>query len=449
MSAPMMRPAGESERALPRRFRFNHTNLTALPAPPAGKQAVVHDEVCPGLIILVTPAGKKTFYLYKKVNGVPRRIWLGGFPDKSVEQARKAARKEDGQVALGIDPILKRRAEQRQRADDAVKAEWQGYTLRQAREDHILNMRAKGCSDRSITDIMDSLDLHLKDWLDAPLAAITRADAIDRHRRMSKKRGPVVANDVIRRFRAIYNTARRRYQDLPECPTVAIAFNKQYRKREPVEDLAAWWSLVQTIPNVIRRDFQLFVLLTGLRAGDACRIKLDEVNWSEGTLHRPCPKGGESKAFTVPLSGLALEILKRRRDGNPDRYGQQTPWAFPCRNRDGVITHVAEPKEQRFVKGEDGKVRKVKFLPSPHRLRDSFVTIALTEANVDPITAKCLVNHALPGGDVTVGYVRPSIPVMREATEKITAVIRQRAGIKNLRAYLPRKLRRQPHRESL
>jgi integrase len=40
------------------------------------------------------------------------------------------------------------------------------------------------------------------------------------------------------------------------------------------------------------------------------------VDFEKGTIHRPKPKGGEDRAFTVPVSRAVLDILRRRREEN-------------------------------------------------------------------------------------------------------------------------------------
>ncbi len=68
------------------RFPFTKTRLEALPVP-VGSRVYHRDAKTEGLTICVTPAGTKTFYLYKWANGRPVRIPLGRFPTMSIEQA--------------------------------------------------------------------------------------------------------------------------------------------------------------------------------------------------------------------------------------------------------------------------------------------------------------------------------------------------------------------------
>ena len=72
------------------RMAFTKPAIQALEAPTDGSRLYVHDARVPGLCLLVTAAGAKSFYIYKWMQNRPTRIRLGSFPDLSVEQARKA-----------------------------------------------------------------------------------------------------------------------------------------------------------------------------------------------------------------------------------------------------------------------------------------------------------------------------------------------------------------------
>ncbi len=153
------------------------------------------------------------------------------------------------------------------------------------------------------------------------------------------------------------------------------------------------------------------------------------MDFEAGTLHRPRPKGGEDRAFTVLLSRHVLDLLARRREENELIIaGDDRGWAWPTRDRDRRVTHMKEPKEQEYWRDEEGKLRKRTALPSPHRQRDTYATAAL-EAGVDPLSLKILMNHTLPETDVTEGYMRPSLEHLRRCQEKITAFLLDKAGV--------------------
>jgi hypothetical protein len=88
------------------RFQFNKERLLALPAPAdlAGR-ATYHDTKTTGLQLRVTPAGVKTFSMYRRTKGGgPERVTLGRFPAMTVEQARKAAATVNAEIEHGANP---------------------------------------------------------------------------------------------------------------------------------------------------------------------------------------------------------------------------------------------------------------------------------------------------------------------------------------------------------
>lgn len=299
-------------------------------------------------------------------------------------------------------------------------------TLAEAIEMHLRAMRAKRCSRRSMDTLREECARHLADWLERPLLEVTRNECAVRHEELTDRRGPYLANRVLHHVRAVYNTAARRFAELPPTnPVIAVTFNRVRRRREPIpwRALADWAHTVRRLRNPVRRDLQRFLLFTGLRSLDARSVRWSEVDLEAATLHRPCPKGGEERAFTVPLARSVRELLLGRKAGNVELFGPDCPWAFPTTTRAGHLTHVQEAKEQRLIDG-----RKRSLLPSPHRLRDTFASAA-HEARIHPLDLKVLMNHALPAADdMTQGYIRPSVEHLRGCVEAIEAFLRGKMG---------------------
>jgi integrase len=401
-----------------RKFKFTEESLPKKALPPGEeevtrngkpvKERVYWDLAMPGFGVRVgrgkNPA--RTFILQKDVQSRTTKVKIGRWPNWKVSDAREHARKLTVDIDKGIDPNAEKRA-------DAAR----GVTLREAIEYHQAAMRAKRCAARSVETVREECERHLSDWLGRSLSSITRNECARRHEKVTEESGPYAGNRALQAFRAIYNTAARRFEELPDRPpTVGVTFNRTRRRREPVPwaELPAWYERVQSIANPIRRDLQLFILFTGLRSTDAKTVRWDEVDFEAKTIHRPNPKGGEDRAFTVPVAQEVLDLLHRRSDENPTLFGNDKGWVFPSKDMKGRVTHVAQTKEQRY----DNLGRKVGFLPSPHRLRDTFAT-AGHEARLHPLDLKVLMNHTLPAGDVTEGYIRPSVEHLRESAERI------------------------------
>ena len=391
-----------------------------------GKPAFYWDTELRGFGVKVTPHSK-TFVLQKDVNGRSKRVTIGRFGEWTVDEARKYARELVVQMVKGIDPNEEKRSSREK-----------GVTLDEAIEMHLAAMRAKKCAPRSMATIREECERHLSDWLRRPLSSVTRNECATRHERITERNGRYAANRALQHFRTVYNTANRRMEGLPPNPVIGVTFNKVKRRREPISwaDLPAWKARVDGIQNPIRRDLQLFLLFTGLRSLDARTVQWRHVNLGDtprmvdgvgippGCIRRPKPKGGEDRAFTVPVSGAVLELLRRRQEENHRLYPNDGGWVFPSTDREGRVVHVAQAKEQRY----DDLGRKVGFLPSPHRLRDTFASAAHV-ARVHPLDLKILMNHTLAAGDdVTEGYIRPSVEHLRGCAEQIAAFLLGRMG---------------------
>ena len=153
----------------------------------------------------------------------------------------------------------------------------------------------------------------------------------------------------------------------------------------------------------------MLCLLTGLRRTDCATIRWGDLDLGGATLRRPNPKGGEKKAFVLPLSNLMVEILLQRRDENSVLFGSPTDWVFPTRGRDGAVKPIQEPKERG--------------LPTPHRLRDTYTTAA-NACGLSVYDIEVLTNHRPAKSSVTAGYIRQDLDHLRIGQQRITDHLR-------------------------
>lgn len=366
--------------------------------PEKGKSALYADSEMRGFYLIVTPT-KRSFYVQSLVNGKQVRTKLGDHPSMDAKQARDAARKMLVDMRSGANPNEERR-----------KARARGITLRDALS---LHLTAKVLSPRTIEDYRYYCDQYLSDWLDKPLAELgaDRSAMRERHRRITEKHGPTCADSTFRILRAIYNRGMREHPDLPPNPCINVDYHGLKRRKVDAnaDKLKTWGEAVLSL-NPVRRDLHLFMILSGMRRTSACEARIGDLDLGTKRLHVPKPKGGAQRAFDLPLSGPLADLLGQRQSESP-RLHRKSPWLFPADSKSG---HVAEVTQHEL----DGL--------TGHALRHTYATLAL-QAGVPIAELKFLLNHA--AGNVTMGYLNPSLDHLRGYQEKASAYVLDALGL--------------------
>lgn len=372
-----------------------------LAQPPSG-QKLYMDEALKGFGVLVG-AKTKTYVAQRDIGGRTVRVTLGRHGVITTAKAKNEAAEAIGLMRRGINPNEQRRA-----------AQGRSITLRESVDLYLGGNKSRAA--KTIKGFNDAMRLHLKDWLDTPLAEITRKMVFSRHQRIGNKSGTYAANATMRAFRAAYNRAMRQHADLPLNPIINVDWFPEHRRDAaiPAEQLADWHKDVSALPNHIRRDYYLFVLFSGLRRQSAAEIRWEHADLDKGTLLIPNPKGGAKRAFVLPLSDFLLEILTRRKSEN-EIIISDCPWAFPSPT--SKAGHISEPK----LKPNQRAGMKIPF--SIHGLRHTWMTAA-NAAGLSPYDIKMLANHGLPRGDVTAGYIGPHLESLRASQQQVTDYLR-------------------------
>lgn len=148
-------------------------------------------------------------------------------------------------------------------------------------------------------------------------------------------------------------------------------------------------------------DYQLLLLFTGLRRGEASRLKWSDIDLRDRTLHLRETKNGES--ITLPMSEFVWALCTRRQQNVLSNY------VFPGRDGRGPLV---EPKKQI-----SRVIERSGICYSLHDLRRTFITIA-ESLDVPPYAIKRLVNHKM-SNDVTAGYIVSDTERLRRPAQKI------------------------------
>lgn len=368
------------------------------PAPERGKSTLYADNEMRGFYLIVTPT-KRSFYVQSLVHGKQVRTKLGDHPAMDAKQARDTARQTLVGMRAGTNPNEERR-----------KARAKGLTLREALD---LHLAAKPLSARTKEDYRYNCEQYLRDWMDKALADLgaDRSGVRERHVKLTEKHGAPTADTVFRVFRAVYNRGLREHPDLPTNPSANVDYHGLRRRKvdADADRLRAWGRAVLNL-HPVRRDLHLFMMLTGMRRTSACEARVNDLDVEAKRLHVPRPKGGAARAFDLPLSAALADLCSHRLEENP-RLHRKAPWLFPA---DSATGHVAEVA-QHELGGLTG-----------HALRHTYATLAL-QAGVPIAELKFLLNHA--AGNVTMGYLNPSLEYLRAHQERASVYVLGSLGL--------------------
>lgn len=438
-------------------LKINESTLVTKCLPLANKaQAYYWCSERKGFGVVVGRTGRKTFvvrgYVGGKLTG-RTAIGVAGQPGPSghpwnVKLAIREYEKIRGAMADGKAPVPRR--EQHKLG---------GPTLREALEFHIgkmergENRRGKVCSPRSIATLRGAVELHLKEWLDKPMLALT-ADVLDEVRRgieadaervegsnPNNPPGRAVANRLLANVSAIWRSWHKRYGLPVACPVERLTPGALAARDNRIDndELEEWHAKVMAMSNPVRRDLQLVALFTGVRTEGVRTLRWEDIDEEDGLIYIARAKG--DRPYTVPLTKTVREVLERRRRENPAYVRDELlsgdgdqGWVFPSLSRDRrTVQAIAEPKERAVVRDakgrakrdEDGNYIRETYLPGIQACRRTYNSVAI-EIGIPREARETLMNHEGRGVNVK-HYGRPqNWDYLRECAEQIETALRAR-----------------------
>jgi integrase len=402
------------------KFIFTKARLDALPRPESGKRSYYSDEKTPGLIVQQTITGTKTFQVYKWMGSRSVRVTLGRYPAMTIEQARKLAMDKLAELARGINPNQKKKA-------DKMK----GVTLQKCFDDYLQTKKAK-LKQGTVLDYKRVMNEGFKDWKDKPLKEINRDMVAAKHRKLGKN-SEARANNSMRVLRALFNFAAEIYEDnngrslFPDNPVKRLSKTKSWfsveRKQTIIKEreLKPWFDAVLSLSlddgsnYETARDYLLMLILTGMRKTEAAKLLWDNVDFQHRTLKIVDTKN--SKPHTLPLSQYLYDLLE-------NRYAMRTQERFVFPSEVTKTGYVADLR--RFV----GIVRgRSSVFFTLHDIRRTFITAAEGQ-DISVYALKRMVNHSTKNSDVTDGYIITDVERLRKPMQQITDYMLKAAGIK-------------------
>ncbi len=284
---------------------LNVTKAALLKAPAAKKNSrdYYYDEREAGLILAVTGAGSKSFYLYKRIEGRSERLLLGKFPDMTVEQARKAAAKAKGGIALGSNPKKEKRAVRDEMTFSTLFAEYMDKYSK-------VHKKSWQYDEREVNK-------YLSQWFRRKISSIDRAEVERLHAKIGKENGLYQANRLLERIRSIFNKAIE-WGSKGMNPAIGIKkFRGQSRDRflQP-DELPRFIEALAKEPNEAARDFFMISLLTGARKSNTLAMMWKDINFEAATWRIEETKNSDPLTVHLPQQAVALLIERKLKSGN-------------------------------------------------------------------------------------------------------------------------------------
>jgi integrase len=317
---PTLRLASDNAKAIPRRVALTKTTIDALACPPDRRDIHVYDAKVPGLAFKLTSNGASAWFLIRRIAGRAQRVRLGG-RELTVEQARVAATRFNGEIASGGNPALERRTARR---SSTLEQLWEAY-----RDKHL---KVRG-TERTIASDENRWKTCFEGWGSRRALGVTEADVRSLHTKLGADKGHVTANRAVQLLRRLYNWARLGVN--PASKAVDM-FTETTRERfvQPDELPKLFKALDAEETNPAIRDFIYLALFTGARRSNVLAMRDEQLNVSSAVWTIPAASSKNKQAMSIPLSPAAMKIIKAR-------MGHAGGYIFPS---DGRTGHLVEPK---------------------------------------------------------------------------------------------------------
>ena len=397
---------------MPEKMNFTKASLSTL-EPILGKRRRVYDEKQKGLAVYISPAGTKTFYCIRKVDGRVEEIRIGDAATVTIETARTTAAGIINQIAAGTNPAEQRRIKKAEMTFSDLFSEW------------VKDCRAKG--KKSLSNDERNFRLHLQEIAKKKLSDIERQHIRALHRKVSTGAGIYQGNRVLALVRAVFNFGINTL-DIPRLgnPAAGLKMNREEsrdRRLHP-DEMPRFFEALAAEENPDMRDYVMLSLLTGARRSNVLAMTWAEVNLDRRTWTIPGSKAKAKDNITVPLTDAAIDVLQARAEASGVKG-----WVFPSTGKTG---HLVEPKKGWARLLQKAGIDDLRI----HDLRRSLASFQIDAGVSLAVIGKGLGHHSQ---QTTAVYARLAQDPVADAWQKGTDAILVAGGLKKTAEIVPLK----------
>jgi integrase len=280
---------------------------------PQEKQIDYFDLILPSFGVRVGKAGKKAWFVMYRIHGqrTIKRFTLGRYPQLSLKSARIKAKAILVEADKGNDP-----AGEKQRRKKAP-------TFKDLSNEYLEKYAVHKKSKREDQRIIEK-DL-IPAWGDHKARDIKRRDVLRLLDSIVDRGSLIMANRTLALVRKIYNWGISR-DIVKSNPCLQIKMPGQEHQRDRVfteNEIRALWGAFKQVGPIMEPFFKLR-LVTAQRGGEVMSMRWQDVDLESGWWTIPAEYSKNNLAHRVPLSGLALNILKQRK-----AISDESEWVFP------------------------------------------------------------------------------------------------------------------------
>lgn len=409
-----------------------------------------------GFGVQISKSAKAFFIQYKSpVTGKRRFMKLGSYPDTALSTARKRCQNARDAVSDGLDPAIEKDEQSKAKLTTLHEAERQMEidsttgTVTDLFDAYISRLEADEKS--SYKDVQQIYDKNIKPYIGNLKARDVTPEHVKQIVRTVYLRGAKVMSNHVRTYimaaythgiksdfdpaastPAMFRIETNPARDIPVPARVTLG--ERNLSTTEIRDL---WSLLEgssmTFP--MKTALKLLFATGGQRVNEVLGMRWDELNFESKTWVLPTARTKNSKPHVVPLSELAISLIKdvesfsSERLVFPSRDDKEKP--IPACSLSQAVNRFCSPP-----KGKDGKSKRppfTKFIPRDIRRT---VKSRMGELGISKDIRDRLHNHALH--DVSskhydrYDYLEPKKQAMATWTQFLLETVNDEARENNI-----------------
>lgn len=369
-------------------MKFTNSSIKALKA--KSERFEQWEDNGKGFGVRVSPSGRKSWIYMYRYEGRARRMTLGVYPKMTLADAHSAHANARQTLEKGNDPgsiLTKANKESIQaptvaRLVDEYIEKWAKPRKRTWEEDarilakdvvpYLGRRKARDVKQREILLVIDKI---------------------------VERGSPIAATRTLRIVKKMFSFAvSRGILDASPCVAIEPPAKEGHRERVlSVDEIKKFWD---GLDNAVMAEGTKLVLklllVTGQRKGEVAKAEWSEIDMKKGWWTIPSEKTKNKRVHRVPLSGIAIDLLKKAKE-----LAKDSKWVFPSVKNQAITPRsisrairnnsMEKPKGHPKHKPPYGDFFKIEHF-TPHDLRRTVAT-RMAESKIEEVNISKVLNH--------------------------------------------------------